>query len=63
MPFRCDKCCRIFDFISFIGGVALCRECVKPYDAELLHCLTHREYHDFIGRLRAEILGFRDRPQ
>lgn len=36
----CDRCRQGFDFVSFIGGVALCKGCVKAYDTDLLRCRT-----------------------
>jgi hypothetical protein len=53
----CDRCGQGFDFISFIGGVALCGSCVKVYDSDLLRCYTRLDYVRLACRIRAEVLG------
>lgn len=52
----CDRCRQGFDFVSFIGGVALCKGCVKAYDTDLLRCRTKGDYERLARRVRREVL-------
>ena len=54
--FICDGCQREFDFGTSIGGLALCDECIKPYDQAFLRCRSQRDHDELVRRVRAEIL-------
>lgn len=57
--FVCDGCQHEFDFLMIICGLALCNECLKPYDDALSECQSHKEL-DIVGRrIRSDILSFR----
>lgn len=53
---RCDACGAPCEFVSFIGGVALCRLCVAPWNERLLLCRSPQAYQDLVRRIRREVL-------
>lgn len=59
----CDSCLKGFDFVSFIGGVALCKACVRVYDKDLMSCYTRANYERLVRRVRFEVLERRRQVQ